>query len=85
MPSSVVVVQRGRPKIQQWINRFGLDYFLETLAAPDVCTALEIDCFYIGIFMNFDDFQAGRLWEPWGPKFIDSTQPAKSIVFMLEY
>ena len=45
MPSSVVVVQRGRPKIQQWINRFGLDYFLETLAALEVCTALEIDCF----------------------------------------
>ncbi len=45
MPSSVVVVQRGRPKIQQWINKFGLDYFLETLAALEVSTALEFDGF----------------------------------------
>jgi hypothetical protein len=45
MPSSVVVVQRGRPKIQQWINRFGLDYILETLAALEVSTTLEIDGF----------------------------------------
>ena len=40
-----MVVQRGRPKIQQWINRFALDYFLETLAALEVSTVLEIDDF----------------------------------------
>ena len=40
-----MVVQRGRPKIQQWINRFGLDYILETLAELEVSTTLEIDGF----------------------------------------